>query len=167
MKCTIQVRGEGPRKAKLMVVGEAPGREEAEKKRPFVGRSGRFLTKSLHAAGIHREKSYVTNIVKFRPTKTVEGKVKDRAPNKQEISACMPYFKRELKSISPRFVLLLGNTSLKAILDKNYTVGKHHGKPIRRGKVAFIATFHPASAMRNRKQRKLFFEDLARLKALL
>jgi DNA polymerase len=167
MKCTIQVRGEGPRKAKLMVVGEAPGREEAEKKRPFVGRAGRFLSKSLHTAGIHREKCYVTNIVKFRPTKTIGGKAKDRAPTKEEIKACLPYFQRELRSVHPKFVLLLGNTSLKAILDRNYTVGKDHGREIRRGNTTFIATFHPANAMRNRKHRKMFLEDLAKLKALL
>lgn len=167
MKCVIQIRGEGPKKANLMIVGEAPGREEVLKKKPFVGRSGRFLSKSLHATGIHREKSYVTNIVKFRPTKKVGDKLKDRAPTHEEISACLPVFNKELRSVSPRIVLLLGNSSLKAILDRNYTVGKDRGKEIKRGKVTYIATFHPASAMRNRKQRKMFLEDLKKLKKLL
>lgn len=167
MKCRLEVRGEGPRPAKLMIVGEAPGREEVIKKRPFVGRAGRFLSRALHQAGIQREESYVTNIVKFRPTKAIAGKVKDRPPTRQEIASCLPFFNRELRSVSPRFVLLLGNTSLKAILDKNYTVGKDHGREIQKGKITFVPTFHPASAMRNRKQKKMFVEDLKKVRQLM
>jgi len=156
MPCKIQVRGEGPKNAKLMLIGEAPGRQEVEQKRPFVGRAGRFLNKTLSEVKIARTACYITNVVKFRSTQIVSGKTTDRAPTPDEISACLPILKREIARVKPRVVVLLGRTAGFALLGAKKI---EHGA-LKRDKIVFIPTYHPAVAIRNRKFRKIFVEDL-------
>jgi len=170
-KLCFQVSGEGPKNAKLMIIGEAPGRTEVELSRPFVGRAGRFLDKVLKEIGIERKKCYVTNIVKFRPTRVVHGKTKDRPPTDDEITLCMPLLRKELAEIRPRSIILLGGTAAKALTGRK--ISQIRGKAFRMlatvspsTQSAVIATYHPAAAMRNRKFRKTFVADM-RLAAVL
>jgi len=166
MPCKIQVRGEGPKNAKLMLVGEAPGRQEVEQKRPFVGRAGRFLNKTLTKVKIARTACYITNVVKFRPTKVVSGKVKDRPPTDAEMAACAPLLKREILSVRPRLIVLLGATALRELVGPEERLARVRGRVLKSGKLRFLPTYHPAVAIRNRKFRSFFVSDLRKARKL-
>jgi DNA polymerase len=160
------VKGEGPPHARFMLVGEAPGREEAEQGRPFVGRAGRFLNKALAEVGIDRKKVYITNVVKVRPTKTIKGKLRDRKPTKKEIEKWLPGLRREMKGIRPKVVVLLGGTAAEALLGKGLKLQNIHGKPAGKDSFAFLPTYHPAVAIRNRRYRVALLKDLKRAKRM-
>ena len=148
------VPGEGPQDAKVVFVGEAPGREEDRSGRPFVGRAGRLLNKALKEAGLKREDVFITNVVKCRPPG-------NRNPRREEILACLPYLKRQINAIDPDIICLLGRVALQVMLNET-TVSKLHGQVIRRGR-AFMPMYHPAAALRNPRLRTVVAEDMKRL----
>ena len=106
------VPGEGPQPATGMIVGEAPGREEVEQGRPFVGRSGKLLETALRAVGVTRESVYVTNIVKELP---LDSDDKIRRPTQEEIDAWMPILQSEIESTAPAAILALGRTAARTL----------------------------------------------------
>ena len=120
------VFGEGNLPSPLLLVGEAPGREEAASGRPFVGRAGRQLNALLAAAGIDRQDVYVTNVVKFRPVVRGKNSVRNRTPSREEWHAGLPLLKTELEAASPKWIATLGNTPLSAML----TIGELEKKPV-------------------------------------
>lgn len=152
------VFGEGNVNSKIMFLGEAPGKEEAKTGRPFVGRSGKFLTKMLKSIGIDRKNVYITSPVKYYPGK--------RAPNKKEIQAGLKHTLKQIEIIKPKIIVLLGNVALKFILDKNLTISKVHGKIIKRKGITYIPTFHPSAAMRFPKIKIKMIKDFKKLKRL-
>ena len=113
--CTLSVNrnltvpGSGPSKAQIMLVGEAPGREEDLKGMPFVGRAGRILDEALAQAGLKREEVFITSAIKCRPPQ-------NRKPKKKEIELCLPYLLAQIDAINPQVVCLMGNTDAQAIL---------------------------------------------------
>jgi len=145
------VLGEGPRNAKIMFIGEAPGAEEEKEGRPFVGRAGRLLTKLLEEINIKRKDVYITNVVKIRPRG-------NRRPNRKEINYWKPYLLKEIKLIKPKIIVLLGNTAVQTMLGK-LKLAKIHGKRIKRENIIFIPTYHPSAAMRFPKIKKIFTKD--------
>ena len=157
---TRPVMGDGPADAKVVFLGEAPGRFEEKEGKPFVGLAGKFLTKQLHQVGLDRKEVYITNIVKCRPPD-------NRKPKPEEVEECLPILEEELRLIRPKVVVLLGDTAVKALLDKNYKVGKDHGRLIAKGGHMFLITAHPSAAMRFKKMRALFEADMGVLKELL
>ena len=154
---TKLVFGHGNQKARIMLVGEAPGKEEEKLGRPFVGRSGRLLNEVLEKAGIERDKIYITNIVKFRPPK-------NRKPKSSEVKEFLPILHEEIEIIRPKIICLLGATAIEALLGKGYPVTKHRGKIISRGSRKFLITFHPAAVLRNPNRRGAFEKDIRKLK---
>lgn len=108
----MPVPGEGPSPSLGMIVGEAPGREEVEQGRPFVGRSGKLLETALRAVGVTRESVFVTNIVKELPLDSEE---KIRRPTQEEIEAWMPILQGEIANCAPAAILALGRTAAKAL----------------------------------------------------
>ena len=134
------VPGEGSAGARLMLVGEAPGREEDESGRPFVGRAGRLLTRMLGEAGVSRGEVFITSVVKCRPPN-------NRRPKKKEIRACLPYLRRQLAAVDPRVVLLLGGVAAEAVLGIR-KVGEARGRPVGKGRT-YLVTYHPAAVLRN------------------
>jgi len=155
----IQVPGEGPKKARIIIVGEAPGRDEVIQRRPFVGKAGRFLRKTLINNRINFQKVYITNVIKFRPPG-------NRKPTKKEVALYLPVLKKEIYRIKPKIICLLGNTAIEALLGK-YQVSKIHGKIIKKEDMNYFTTFHPAVAMRNRKWRRMFEKDIRKLSGYL
>ncbi|MDL2319403.1 uracil-DNA glycosylase, partial [Eubacteriales bacterium OttesenSCG-928-A19] len=110
------VMGEGDPHARLMLVGEAPGAQEAELGRPFVGTAGKHLDAFLAGVGLAREALYITNAVKFRPTRTsAKGRLSNRTPTRQEIAAFRPWLLAEIKAVQPLVIATLGNTALRAV----------------------------------------------------
>lgn len=125
------VFGEGSESPLIMLIGEAPGREEAKASHPFVGKAGKQLDELLAIARLEREQIFVTNAVKFRPIKA--GRDANRTPTRAEVKAALPLLAREIELIRPRVIATLGNTPLNAVL-KQYrelstVIGTAHGIP--------------------------------------
>lgn len=162
---TQVVFGEGPQHAKVAMVGEQPGDEEDQKGHPFVGPSGRLLSKAMEEAGLDREKIYVTNAVKH--FKFIErGKRRIHAkPSGIEISACRPWLEAELVSIEPELVVCLGATAAQSLMGLSFRITKERGHffPHRFAK-QLVATVHPSAILRvperYEEEYKLFVRDL-------
>lgn len=136
------MRGEGPRDAAVMLVGQNPGKEEVKQGRPFVGRAGRYLNRVLEREGLEREKLYITSLVKS----LTPG---NRKPNAEEIKRWTPCLEAEVKAVKPSVIVLMGRVAWKA--------------PRFPG-IEYLETYHPAAAMRFPKIRKKFEEDIQKLK---
>ena len=166
------VYGEGDSRAHLMLVGEAPGAKEEMLRRPFVGTAGKNLDVFLAGIGLRREALYITNAVKFRPTKEgVSGRLSNRPPTGEEVSLFRPWLLEELAAVSPRVVATLGNTALRAVTGNTaLTIGETHGIPRPLGKNAQTIVFplyHPASIIYRRALLGVYEADVARLRAYL
>jgi uracil-DNA glycosylase family protein len=146
---TQAVFGEGPARAKIVIVGEQPGDKEDLAGKPFVGPAGGLLRKAMEEAGLEVDRAYVTNAVKhfkFEP----RGKRRIHSkPGMKEIKACYPWLKRELELIQPKFVLVLGSTAVTAVFGRPGTIAKLRGKaiPLENGAQA-VVTVHPSSLLR-------------------
>ncbi len=145
---THGVPGEGPQKAKVFFIGQAPGRTEDLTGHPFVGRAGKYLTALIEEIGLRRDEVFITSVVKHFP-------LANRTPKPDEIMACKPYLIRQIAIIKPKIVVLLGKT---AETIKN--------EPILKDKKV-ITTVHPSAAMRFPKMAAKIRRDFQRLKQLL
>jgi uracil-DNA glycosylase len=145
------VFGEGSLNSRLALVGEAPGKQEVEESRPFVGNAGKHLDKLLEDAGIDRSKVYVTNIVKVRPTKESGGRTTNRPPRAGEIREGIEVLREELSLVKPKVLILLGSTPAKALIKKSFTLKSERGTRFdsELGLPA-LATYHPAYLLRLR-----------------
>lgn len=166
------VYGEGNENASVMLVGEAPGAEETRLSRPFVGKAGKNLDEFLFMLMLHRADIYITNVVKFRPYKQSEkGTLSNRAPEKEELTAMLPFLMREIEAIAPRVVVTLGNVPLKALRGINATIGECHAVPMAAHalshKFMLFPLYHPASIIYNRALKSVYDGDLKKLKAFL
>jgi uracil-DNA glycosylase len=149
----LAVPGSGPVPADIMLVGEAPGKEEDLTGEPFVGRAGRLLDAALLQAGLVRSRVFITSVIKCRPPQ-------NRKPKKSEIDQCRPYLQNQIEILRPKIICLMGNTATQAILGQQ-------GVAILRGRTfqdRFIVTYHPAAVLRNRNLMNDFVFDLKRLK---
>lgn len=146
---TRVVFGEGNPELPLVIVGEGPGEREDLEGRPFVGRAGQLLEKVLEAAGLERGSVWVTNVLKRRASKIVDGRVKNRLPRAGELAAYREYLDRELKIIAPKIVLCLGNLSASVLIHRNFRMTQEHGEWFcgASGKM-LVATYHPAYILR-------------------
>lgn len=137
------VPGDGPLDATIMIVGQAPGRNEDIEGKPFVGRSGQALSNYLKKAGIKRERVYITSVVQFFPPE-------NRGPTKEEVALCKPFLLRQIGIIKPRNIILLGNFACEALLGGG-KVTQIHGKVVAKDGINYMITFHPAMALRSSK----------------
>jgi DNA polymerase len=157
---TNAVPGEGSYDARLMILGEAPGRKEDILGRPFVGRAGKFLRETLGDAGISASNVYITNIVRCRPPE-------NRRPKENEWKTCTShYLWKQIELIKPDIVCLLGATAVRAILGKK-SPGLLRGKTVEKAGQQYWVTYHPAAALYNVKQKTVIRGDLRKLKRLL
>jgi uracil-DNA glycosylase len=152
------VPGEGPLNASMMFIGQAPGRSEDEKLRPFIGRSGELLSSMLNSARIRRDRVYITSVVQFFPPE-------NRMPTDEESELCMPFLKEQVSIIKPKAVVLLGSLSSKMLLNVE-SVEKDHGRIVERNGIKYMVTFHPAAALRFFRIRTIMKEDFKKLRAL-
>jgi uracil-DNA glycosylase len=147
------VFGEGPENASLMMIGEAPGEEEAKSGRPFVGNSGRLLNKYLEEAEIARDNVYITNILKTRPPG-------NRKPKNSEISQALPFLERQIQLVKPKIIVCLGSTAVQAIVDPKAKITELRGTWVERGSFKIMSTFHPSAVFRDEGKRQLLKRDL-------
>lgn len=153
------VPGEGPENADLLFIGEAPGWNEDQQGRPFVGAAGEFLDQLLASIGLRREQVYIANVIKCRPPQ-------NRDPLPAEIQACSKWLDRQVEIIQPKAIVTLGRYSL----DKYFpgeSIGKIHGKPRKQNDIIYYPMYHPAAALHQGSLRKIIQEDMLRIPQIL
>jgi uracil-DNA glycosylase len=156
---THAVPGEGPADARIMFIGEAPGRHEDLQGRPFVGASGRYLQSLMAEIGLDRREVFITNVVKCRPPE-------NRDPQPNELAACREYLDRQIALIQPRVVVTLGRHSM-ARYFPGESITKIHGQAKRVGNVYYLPLFHPAAALRRDDWRAHMLKDFQQIPRLL
>ncbi len=155
------VPGEGDFHASLMLVGEAPGRNEDLAGRPFVGAAGIFLDELLSSIGVDRKKVFITNIVKCRPPM-------NRPPRVNEVNACKPYLEQQMMQIGSRIVCLMGNNAIKGVLGKGHALSEMHGRLLQNeGEQKFFLTYHPAAALYVNELKQVMMNDFRELSKIL
>jgi uracil-DNA glycosylase family protein len=167
---TQTVFGEGPRVAEVMLVGEQPGNEEDLAGHPFVGPAGRILDRALAAAGIDRQRVYVTNAVKHFKWEARGKRRIHQKPNAREVRACRPWLDAEIRAVRPRAVVCLGATAAQALLGREFRVTQRRGELLATSLAPILlATVHPSSILRapddvaRRTEMARLVEDLERL----
>ena len=169
---TQTVFGEGPKRARVMIVGEQPGDQEDRAGHPFVGPSGKLLDRALEEAGIDRGDVYVTNAVKHFKWERGEKSARriHKKPNDAEIRACHPWLEEEMRLVQPEVVVCLGATAAQSIMGKSFRVTKERGRAVKAPNGStVIATVHPSSVLRapdadaRAQAEKDFFTDLRRV----
>jgi len=157
------VMGDGNVDADIVLIGEAPGRNEDEQGLPFVGAAGKFLDELLTAANIKRDDVYITNIVKYRPPI-------NRDPEEDEKKAFWPYLVRQLDVIQPKIVVTLGRHSMEYFLP-NQKISLIHGQPKRipfgERKLVIVPLYHPAAAIYNNSLKATLIEDFIKLPKII
>ena len=166
---TQTVFGEGPSKAKIMLVGEQPGDQEDRAGHPFVGPAGKLLSQALEQASIARDDVYLTNVVKhFKWAAAARGKKRiHKKPRYSEIHACRPWLDAELRVVKPQVLVCLGSTAAQSLLGRTFSVTRQRGQLIQSPLApVVIATVHPSSILRapdadaRRLQMQAFVNDL-------
>lgn len=164
---TKLVFADGNPQAKVMIIGEAPGRDEDRIGKPFVGASGKLLDKMLAAIGLSREENvYITNVINWRPPG-------NRDPSDSEIAMFMPFLQRHIALVNPDFLLLAGGVPAKRLLDTTQGITRQRGKwvdytpPGSETPIPALPVFHPAYLLRNPIQKRHAWRDLRALKARL
>lgn len=152
-----KVPGQGDRHSPLMLIGEGPGQVEDEEGLAFVGPAGQLLTKMLAAISLPRDRVYICNVVKCRPPQ-------NRAPEADEVAACMPYLRAQVGLIRPQVIVLLGSSALGAILGPEHRITRERGAWIERKGVFFMPTFHPAALLRDESKKRPVWEDLKKVR---
>ncbi len=151
------VYGVGNPKAGLMLIGEAPGREEDLQGEPFVGRAGQLLDKILAAVGFKREEVYIANILKCRPPN-------NRDPQPDEMATCMPYLLEQIQLIKPKIICALGRISAQALLKTTTPIGKLRGQWHDFNGIPFFVTYHPAALLRFPAYKRDVWDDVQKLR---
>jgi uracil-DNA glycosylase family 4 len=154
----------GSAEAKVMMIGEAPGRDEDLQGKPFVGRAGQLLDRMLAAIGFGEAEVYITNTVYWRPPG-------NRTPTPEEVEACAPFLARQIELLSPQVLVLLGGAATKTILGTSEGIMRLRGKWLTYasaiGEVPVLATLHPAYLLRNPAAKRYAWRDLLMLKAAI
>lgn len=152
---TQTVFGEGPARARLMLVGETPGDREDIEGRPFVGPAGRLLDRCLAEAGIDRKASYVTNVVKhFKWVPRGKRRIHSK-PNAREIQACKPWLEAEIALVKPDVLVCLGATAAQALLGPTFRVTRRRGVLVESTLARVVlATVHPSSLLRGEPEER-------------
>src|SRR6266545_1735852 len=153
---THAVPGDGPFDSDIVLVGEAPGKEEDASGRPFVGAAGKILDKALDAGRLPRGSVFITNIVKCRPPG-------NRAPRADEIEACRPYLLTQIAAIRPKVVVTLGSTALRGVLGAALELRDARTKRLALDDVPVVPTYHPAAILYNRRLERTVRGDLRKV----
>lgn len=157
---THTVFGVGNPEARVLIVGEAPGKNEDLQGEPFVGAAGHYLNELLAMAGLRREDVYIANVLKCRPPG-------NRDPRPEEIELCTPYLREQTRTINPEYIVTLGNFSTKFILKTEVGITRLHGTLQQAGRFKVFPIFHPAAALYDSKKREALENDFVTLGELL
>jgi len=153
------VFGEGNPNAAIMVIGEAPGKDEDEQGRPFVGRAGQLLTKIIESIKLKREDVFIANICKCRPPG-------NRAPLKDEVAMCLPFLLKQIEIIKPRFILALGATAVASLTGTKPVMAQARGSLTDFHGSKMLITYHPAALLYNPNLKRAVWNDMKLLREL-
>ena len=156
---TNLVFGTGSKTARLMFIGEAPGKNEDLTGEPFVGAAGRLLNDDLAACGLSREDVYIANILKCRPPQ-------NRDPLPAEEDCCIAYLEQQIAMVDPKLIVCLGRIAAKRLITPDFAVTKQHGELHRRNGRLIMGTFHPAALLRNGANKAPTLADFEKIAAL-
>ena len=156
------VFGEGDPDSNIMIIGEAPGREEDEVGRPFVGRAGKLLNEFLKSINLNRDSVFIVNTIKCRPPE-------NRDPEASEISACSDYLDQQINIIKPKVLVLLGKIAANRLLGEDMPMSELRLKKffIDKYDIPIIVFYHPAYILRSPSQKKKVWDDLQYLKGII
>ena len=156
------VFGEGDPDSNIMIIGEAPGREEDEVGRPFVGRAGKLLNEFLKSINLNRDSVFIVNTIKCRPPE-------NRNPEASEISACSDYLDQQINIIKPKVLVLLGKIAANRLLGEDMPMSELRLKKffIDKYEIPIIVFYHPAYILRSPSQKKKVWDDLQYLKGII
>ena len=157
---TQTVFGVGNPNARIMFVGEAPGKNEDLQGEPFVGAAGKYLDELLEIAGLDRNDIFIANVLKCRPPS-------NRDPRPEEIEVCTPWLREQTRTINPEFIVTLGNFATKFILKTEVGITRLHGTLQRAGRFKVLPMYHPAAAIYDRAKRVDLEDDFFTLKELI
>ncbi len=155
---THLVFGAGDEHAKLMFVGEAPGRDEDLQGEPFVGKAGQLLTKIINSIGLKRSDVYIANILKCRPPG-------NRNPEPYEIAMCQGYLLEQISIIKPKIICALGKFATQTLLNSQQPISQLRGRFFEYRNTKLIPTFHPAYLLYNPNDKRLVWQDMKKIKA--
>src|SRR3979490_512678 len=154
---TRLVFADGNPQARVMFVGEAPGREEDIEGLPFVGRSGKLLDRMIAAIGLDRSSAYIANVIPWRPPG-------NRTPTPQETQICLPFIQRQIELVNPDVLVTLGNPSTQTLLQTREGIMRTRGRWVSYDtgsrKIRALATFHPAYLLRSPSYKRLAWQDV-------
>ena len=156
---TKSVPGEGAENAEIMFIGEAPGWNEDQQGRPFIGAAGQFLDELLASINLKRADVYIANVIKCRPPE-------NRDPLPTEIANCQKWLDRQIELISPKIIVTLGRYSM-AKFFPGTTISKIHGTARTQNGIIYFAMYHPAAALHQGNLRQTLKEDMRKLPPLL
>lgn len=156
---TQLVFGDGNPDAELLFIGEAPGKNEDQQGKPFVGAAGKFLNEMLETIGLNRDDVYITNIVKYRPPN-------NRDPLPEEKAVFLPFLQQQVSIIKPRMIVTLGRHSMECFLP-GLKISQVHGQPKRKNGQVYLPLFHPAAALYNGGMRQTLIDDFTAIPAIL
>lgn len=166
------VCGDGNADATVLLIGEAPGKDEIKQGRPFVGKAGQNLSEFLQYIHLERSDIYITNVIKYRLSKVhpVRGTESNRPATREEIESSIPFLQWEIQIVQPKVIVTLGNVPLRAVkndLSAKTTIGDFHGEmhqmPIGDGVYSVYPLYHPASIIYNRTLKDVYLGDLENL----
>ncbi len=154
------VFSDGPDRARVMCVGEAPGAREDETGVPFVGRAGQLLDRLLLSVGLPREEVYICNVLKCRPPG-------NRNPQPDEIEQCSPFLRRQVALVQPEVVITFGTFAAQTLLGMKESLGRLRGQVHSYEGVPLVVTYHPAALLRNPHWKRPSWEDLQKVRRIL
>lgn len=164
LRATNLVFADGNPEADIMLVGEAPGREEDLQGKPFVGRSGQLLDRMLGAIGLDRTRVYIANTVPWRPPG-------NRTPSPQEVAVCLPFLYRQIELVAPKVLVALGGASASTLFETDTGITRLRGQwrdlTIGQHTMRAVATLHPAYLLRQPAAKRLAWQDLLAIQAAL
>jgi len=157
---TNTVFADGSPNARLLFIGEAPGRDEDLKGLPFVGRAGQLLDKMIAAIQLKREEVYICNVLKCRPPE-------NRTPAPEEVEQCLPYLEQQLALVRPALICALGLSAVQALLKTKSSMASLRGRTFEYRGIPLIPTYHPAALLRNPGLKREAWEDMQRVRDTL
>jgi len=159
---TQTVFGTGDRQADWLIIGEAPGADEDQQGKPFVGRAGQLLDEMLMATGLDRPSVYIANLLKCRPPS-------NRDPSTDEVACCQGYLQRQIELLQPRLILVVGRVAAQGLLQTTTPVGRLRNKTHYYGerKIPLVVTYHPAYLLRSPLEKRKVWQDLQFAKAVI
>ncbi|MBI3742233.1 MAG: uracil-DNA glycosylase [Chloroflexi bacterium] len=155
----VQVPGEGPENAAIMMIGEAPGFHEDRQGRPFVGAAGKYLEELLALIGMKRAEIYICNVIKCRPPQ-------NRDPFPVEMDACRPYLDQQIDLIKPKVIITISRFAMTRWFP-DAKISAIHGKPKKFGDLVVLPMYHPAAALHQPSLKRVLEEDFKRVPQIL